>query len=124
MKKSHSTSAIASANGGIVHNRKSLNTSASAKLSSKIKKKYSRKKVADDVNNKGLASVDHKLKNGNGKLKSTTNHEELCRLAETELKRLESEKLMDMKSKMNFIYHVFIYFFFKLKNNFVSSGND
>ncbi len=103
MKRSKSTSSISNTNGFHNNNhhqqqRKSLNASASAKLSSKIKKKYSKhSKVIEE--NRRIVS------NGN-RLKATRrdNDQELCTQAELELKRLESEKLMDMKSKNSFYF--------------------
>jgi hypothetical protein len=111
MKKSKSTSSISNTNG--FHNnhhqqqRKSLNTSASAKLSSKIKKKYSKhSKVIEE--NKRIVSNENRLK-----ATRRDKDQELCTQAELELKRLESVKLMDMKSKNSVFILCFknIYFF-------------
>jgi hypothetical protein len=74
--------------------RKSLNTSASAKLSSKIKKKYSKQK-SNEENNKRVVS------NGNKNVRPDEDDEfqELFKLAFNEIKMLESQRLMDCKSK-------------------------
>jgi hypothetical protein len=84
-----------------------LNTSASSKLSSKIKKKYSKhSKVIEE--NKRIVSNENRLK-----ATRRDKDQELCTQAELELKRLESVKLMDMKSKNSVFILCFknIYFF-------------
>ena len=75
--------------------------------SSKIKKKYSKhSKVIEE--NKRIVSNENRLK-----ATRRDKDQELCTQAELELKRLESEKLMDMKSKNTVFILCFknIYFF-------------
>jgi len=110
MTKSKSTTSVNTNTNGFhqQQQRKSLNASASAKLSSKIKKKYSKhSKVIEE--NKRIVNNGNKL----ATTVAVVKQEDFCLLAELELKRLESEKLMDMKSKKykNFIIK-FHYSFF------------
>jgi hypothetical protein len=100
MKRSLSTSSISqnNINSSRLNNnpqRKSLNTSASAKLSSKIKKKYSKQKTNEDNTNKNVITNNNKNVSSNEE-----NELELFRLAFKEIKMLESQRLMDCKSKV------------------------
>ena len=78
-----------------IQQKKPTNTSASAKLSSKIKKKYSKQKSSEDIKQRLASNKTSKMDDTQRKIAA----------AEKQHRMTEAKKIMNKKSKLDFELH-------------------